>query len=261
MSREAIEEAGRGEDITFFDRSGFTRSPGIATLFWLGDQMQTWDEYDGIKTAVVGLLSGGVSGFSLLPQRHRRLRGGEGERRRAADPGDRADAGAPHALDGAQRLHRGLPHPRGPRSGGGGAVRHRRGDARAHAALRPGLQRARGYRKGLVAEAAATGAPVVRHLFLHYPDDPNVKGLRYQFLLGPDLMVAPVLTRGAAEVEVYFPEGEAWTDLWTGAEAGRPGEWVADAGAAGAPGRLPAQGRASRRGDPGRAPRCRRARR
>jgi len=28
--------------------------------------METWDEYDGIKTAVVGLLSGGVSGFSLL---------------------------------------------------------------------------------------------------------------------------------------------------------------------------------------------------
>ncbi|HET9069697.1 MAG TPA: TIM-barrel domain-containing protein, partial [Amaricoccus sp.] len=66
VSREAIEEAGRGEDITFFDRSGFTRSPGIATLFWLGDQMQTWDEYDGIRTAVVGLLSGGVSGFSLV---------------------------------------------------------------------------------------------------------------------------------------------------------------------------------------------------
>ena len=62
VSREAIEEAGRGEDITFFDRSGFTRSPGIATLFWLGDQMQTWDEYDGIKTAVVGLLSGGRLG-------------------------------------------------------------------------------------------------------------------------------------------------------------------------------------------------------
>ena len=36
------------------------------TLFWLGDQLQSWDEYDGIKSAVVGLLSGGVSGFSLL---------------------------------------------------------------------------------------------------------------------------------------------------------------------------------------------------
>ena len=29
VSREAIEEAGRGDDIVFFDRSGFTRSPGV----------------------------------------------------------------------------------------------------------------------------------------------------------------------------------------------------------------------------------------
>ena len=65
VSREVIEEAGR-DDIVFFNRSGFTQSPGAATLFWLGDQLQSWDEYDGIKTAVVGLLSGGVSGFSLL---------------------------------------------------------------------------------------------------------------------------------------------------------------------------------------------------
>jgi alpha-glucosidase len=82
------------------------------------------------------------------------------------------------------------------------------------------------YRKGLVAEAAATGAPVARHLFLHYPADANVKGLRYQFLLGADLMVAPVLDRGAEAVEVYFPEGDAWVDLWTGAAAGTPGEWA-----------------------------------
>jgi hypothetical protein len=30
------------------------------------DQVQTWDEFDGIKIAVVGLLSGGISGFSIL---------------------------------------------------------------------------------------------------------------------------------------------------------------------------------------------------
>jgi alpha-glucosidase (family GH31 glycosyl hydrolase) len=66
VNREAIEEAGRGSDITFFSRSGFAKSPGISTLFWLGDQLQTWDEYDGIKSAVVGVLSGGISGFSLL---------------------------------------------------------------------------------------------------------------------------------------------------------------------------------------------------
>jgi len=82
------------------------------------------------------------------------------------------------------------------------------------------------YRKKLVAEAATRGYPVVRHPFLHYPDDPNTHGLRYQFLLGRDLMVAPALDKGADSVEVYFPEGSEWTDLWTGADAGRAGDWV-----------------------------------
>ena len=66
INREAIDESGRGDEMVFFARAGFTRSPGLATLFWLGDQLMSWDAYDGIKTAVVGLLSAGVSGFSLM---------------------------------------------------------------------------------------------------------------------------------------------------------------------------------------------------
>ena len=63
------------------------------------------------------------------------------------------------------------------------------------------------------------------HPFLHYPGDATAPSVRYQFLLGPDLMVAPVLDPGVERVEVYFPEGSAWTDLWAGADAGEPGEW------------------------------------
>jgi alpha-glucosidase len=61
VNRQAIEEAGRGSDAVFFSRSGYTHSPGISTLFWLGDQLQTWDEHDGMKSAITGALSGGVS--------------------------------------------------------------------------------------------------------------------------------------------------------------------------------------------------------
>ena len=66
INREVIDETGHGEDMVCFARSGYTQSPGISPLFWLGDQMMSWDEYDGIKTAVVGILSGGMSGFSLM---------------------------------------------------------------------------------------------------------------------------------------------------------------------------------------------------
>jgi hypothetical protein len=54
--------------------------------------------------------------------------------------------------------------------------------------------------------------------------------LRYQFLLGPDLMVAPVLDKGADAVEVYFPRGAEWIDLWTRVDAGKPGHWGQNAG-------------------------------
>jgi alpha-glucosidase len=81
------------------------------------------------------------------------------------------------------------------------------------------------YRKRHVA-AAAQGHPLARHLFLHYPDDRNTYALRYQYLLGPDLMIAPVVDRGAISVEVYWPEGAEWVDVWTGAAAGKAGEWT-----------------------------------
>jgi alpha-glucosidase (family GH31 glycosyl hydrolase) len=44
--------------------------------------------------------------------------------------------------------------------------------------------------------------------------------------LGPDLMVAPVLDKGATTVAVYFPTGSQWTDVWTGVDAGKEGQWV-----------------------------------
>jgi alpha-glucosidase len=65
INREAIREAGREDDIVFFNRSGYSQSPRYSTLFWLGDQLVDWDEHDGIKSAVTGLLSSGLSGYSL----------------------------------------------------------------------------------------------------------------------------------------------------------------------------------------------------
>ena len=54
-----------GDEGVAFHRSGFTKSPRYARLFWLGDQLVSWAPEDGIKSAVVGLLSSGLCGFSL----------------------------------------------------------------------------------------------------------------------------------------------------------------------------------------------------
>ena len=41
----------------FFSRSGFTTSPSVSPLFWLGDQLPTWDERDGMASALSGTLA------------------------------------------------------------------------------------------------------------------------------------------------------------------------------------------------------------
>jgi sulfoquinovosidase len=97
-------------------------------------------------------------------------------------------------------------------------LRHFARLAEVYAAWKP-------YRLELVREAAGTGLPVVRHPFIHYPDDPEVYGLEYQFMVGPELLVAPVLDPGERAVNVYLPAGQ-WVHLWSGDEYGSAEEGV-----------------------------------
>lgn len=66
------------------------------------------------------------------------------------------------------------------------------------------------------AEAAqCDGTPIVRPLFFHVPHDAQTYLIDDSFLLGPDLLVAPVVTEGAQLRDVYLPAGE-WADAWDG---------------------------------------------
>ena len=78
-----------------------------------------------------------------------------------------------------------------------------------HARLAPELV-------ALAAEAARTGAPMVRHLVLAHPEDRESAKIHDEYLLGEKLLVAPVLTEGARSRSVYFPPGAPWFDVWTG---------------------------------------------
>lgn len=46
-------------------RSGSTMSPAETSLYWMGDQLPTLDRYDGLHSALIGLLNGGMCGFGL----------------------------------------------------------------------------------------------------------------------------------------------------------------------------------------------------
>jgi alpha-glucosidase (family GH31 glycosyl hydrolase) len=67
----------------------------------------------------------------------------------------------------------------------------------------------------LAREASERGYPIMRHLFLEYPEDPNTYALDDQYLLGDSLLVCPVVTPGARYRSCYLPRGE-WLDYWTG---------------------------------------------
>ena len=67
-----------------------------------------------------------------------------------------------------------------------------------------------------------TGVPVMRPMFVEFPDDPTTHTLDRQYMLGPDLLVAPVMQAGG-EVTFYLPAG-VWTHAQTG-ERLEGGRW------------------------------------
>lgn len=65
--------------------------------------------------------------------------------------------------------------------------------------------------------AIAAGTTLMRPLYFDHPTDERVWERPLQWMLGDDLLVAPVTEEGAATWEVYLPRG-AWIDVWTGEE-------------------------------------------
>ncbi len=72
-------------------------------------------------------------------------------------------------------------------------------------------------------EAHTDGVPMMRPMVLEFPDDPTAAHLDRQYLLGPDLLVAPVMS-ATGEVTFYVPAG-TWTHIVTGEQLTGPA-WV-----------------------------------
>jgi len=218
LNREAVAEMGLQDEIVYFGRSGYARNPSATPLMWMGDQLVSWDGNDGMKSAVKGMLSGGFSGYALthsdiggftnIPILYRRSKQ---LLLRWMEMG---------AFTCVYRTHEGLR----PQENAQFYT-----DAETYqqfATFAKVFKSLAFYRRELMREAAATGAPVMRHPLLQVPDDPAVAGLEYQWMLGADFMIAPVLDENADSVDVYLPAGR-WVHLWseTVYESPAPGAW------------------------------------
>jgi alpha-glucosidase len=215
LNREAIEEEGLQGEAAFFTRAGFTQSPKFSTLFFLGDQMVTWDQYDGIKSAVVGMISGGLSGISL----------------NHSDIGGYTNVSLGilnfhrekelllrwmelSAFSPVFRTHEGLQ----PQNN---AQIYSDRETHEHFSRFAKVYRALAfYRTHLMKEAEEKGYPLVRNMFLHYPNDPVAYEVKYQWMLGSDFVVAPILDKKTTAATVYLPAGK-WVHVWSGEEFGR----------------------------------------
>jgi len=214
LNAEVVAEAGRKDDVAYFMRAAGTQSPGLASLFWAGDQNTTWDHFDGLQSALIGILNGGFSGMSL---NHSdcggytslnlwplfSLRRSEELLLRWAEV---------NAFTAVLRTHEGLAPKANVQVYTNARTRaHFAHCAQVYAALAA-------YRRGLFREAAEHGWPVLRHPLQHFPDDPWFARMlpdTLEFMLGADIIVAPVLTPGATCRCVHLPQGR-WFNAWNG---------------------------------------------
>ncbi len=79
-------------------------------------------------------------------------------------------------------------------------------------------EKLRPYLQMLNQAAHQHGTPPMRPLYFDFPNDPAAANLADEFLLGPDLLVAPITDQGAVSRHVYLPAQEKWIDAWNGEE-------------------------------------------
>ncbi len=203
---EAVEESGKLGEAVFFMRAGGTGSQKFCTLLWAGDQSVDFSAHDGLPSTIVAALSAGMSGCGLS---HSDIGGYTSlfDNTRTKEvflrwaemavftpvmrthEGNRPDTNFQYYddADTMERLARLVD---------------------IHVALKP-------YIKSLVRENASRGLPVQRPLFVHYPDDSHAYDIQNEYLLGADILVAPVYAKNAERWEVYLPE-DRWVHLWSG---------------------------------------------
>lgn len=204
-SREVFDELRPDGDWVVFTRSGWTRDHAVQQIVWLGDQEADFLPTDGLPTVVPAMINLGLSGVPFVTHDVAGYSGGPSTKElylRWTELG---------AFSPFFRTHEGLmPAANWSWDRDAETTAHFRRFARVHEALGPEL-------RALADEAAATSMPMVRHLALEFPDDRASRAVHDEYLLGSDLLIAPVLEEGATTRSVYLPPGR-WFHVWTGTE-------------------------------------------
>ncbi len=207
---DALKETGKLGDVVYFMRAGGTGSQKYCTLLWAGDQSVDFSIHDGLGTVICAALSAGMTGCGLTHSDiggYTSLFGNTRTKELFLRWAEMA------AFTPVMRTHEGnRPEENFQYYEDEECMNQLARLVDVYTMLAP-------YIKDLVAENAAKGIPVQRPMFLHYEGDAQCYDLQYQYMLGRDMIVAPVYLADQDSRELYLPEGE-WIHFWTGKEYG-----------------------------------------
>lgn len=207
MNQEAVAECGKEGQVFFFTRAGHTGTIAHSHMMWTGDQHVDWSIDDGLPAVIPATLSLAMSGYgiahsdvggytTIMHMRRSKELLLRWEEMNVFSPLFRTHEGNQPVnnvqFDDDEELLAQLAK-----------------CGRMHVALKD-------YLKGLVAEEISDGTPVMRPLFYHY-DEAEAYTEKTEYLLGRDLLVAPVYEEGAKSRTVYLPS-DGWVNIFDGKE-------------------------------------------
>lgn len=166
---------------------------------WTGDNAATWVHY---RLSITDLLSMGLSGYPLA----------------GVDEGGFDGDPTPELLTRWTELGAFLPLFRN-HSGNRSRNREPWVDGPEHEAIRRRFIETRyrllPYIYTSMDETSRTGLPLMRPMFIQFPDDPALAIEDKEFMFGPDLLIAPKIDETVGPYEIKLPAG-VWFDYWTG---------------------------------------------
>ncbi len=183
-----------------FSRSGSPGSQQFSPALWGADQSADWSRDYGLPSVVTAGITAGMSGFSTWGPDILSTGTNRDLWNRWVEFGALTPVMRDHVWD----------KPAGSFNvfSDAATTAYFRRWAAFHSSLLP-------YFATYAEEAHRTGIPIMRHTMLEFPDDPRSATAEYQYLLGREMLIAPIVQGGQSLRTLYLPKGE-WVNFWNG---------------------------------------------
>jgi alpha-glucosidase len=214
VNYDALKEENLLGNLIFFTRSGFTGTSKYSIIHFSGDQRVDWDEKVGLPSVIPSAINIGLCGIGYYHfdigcyTTYEKFKRTKELFMRSAEIA---------TFSMLMRTHEGnRPDVNWQFDSDQETLDHLARLVKIHVYLKPYLQ-------SLSEEYQNQAIPPIRGSFLHYEDDNQLYNLKYQYQLGEDLLIVPVIKPNKQIWSVYIPN-DKWIHIWSGKEFS--GGWV-----------------------------------